>query len=82
MTRAWLDDCAAHRSKGVIELLLDWPTFALDNIVKRILVRHLTLSQSENQLFMVTRQNKIFEGAIIPTDLPNGADAESHCQVP
>ena len=55
-------------------------TFALDDIVKGILVRNLALCQGKDQFLVVTRQHQAFKGAVVPFDLPNGADTECHCK--
>ena len=53
-------------------------TFALNDIIESVLVGSLTFGQSKNQFFVVFWENKFFESMLVPLDVLNVANEESH----
>ena len=48
--------------------------FALDYIIKSLLVRHLALGKGKNELFIVLRKDEALEGALIVLDVFHGVN--------
>ena len=59
----------------MLELTLTLP---VNDIVESSLVGSLTLRQSQDQLFVVIRQNKLVKSMFTPSDFLDIANEESH----
>ena len=59
----------------MLELTL---TLSVNDIVESSLVGSLTLRQSQDQLFVVIRQNKLVKSMFTPSDFLDIANEESH----
>lgn len=53
-------------------------TFALDHVVKVILVLHLTLGERKNKLFMVVWKNQTLKSALVPLNILDGANQKCY----